>query len=86
MNYAIVSELSWVQMHMTCSCCPNLSVSSEAYKNVFSYALIYWLVLAKVFNNAAACEGCVFSHAGFEVLLCSRIFHKVMLKENIYFP
>ena len=76
MNYTVISEPSQLQVHLTYSCCPNLSAASEAYKNVFSYTLIYWLVLAKVFNKAAGCEDCVFSHADFEVLLCSRVLHR----------
>lgn len=42
-------------------------------KNVFSYTLLNRLVFAKASNKAAGWKDCVFSHADFEVLLCSRI-------------
>lgn len=67
------------QVHLICSCCPNLSASSEAHKNVFSYTLIFWLGLAKVFNKTAGCESCMFSHADIEVLLCSKMLHSFFL-------
>lgn len=72
-NYTVISEPPQLQMNLTHSCSPNLSAASEPDKNVFSYTLLNGLVFAKASNKAAGWKDCVFSHADFEVLLCSRI-------------
>lgn len=72
-NYTVISEPPQLQMNLSHSCSPNPSAASEPDKNFFSSTLLYRLVFAKASNRAAGVVKTVFSHADFEVLLCSSI-------------